>query len=175
MSRGLLQLDVGCGRNKRPGFVGVDRHLFAGVDVVHDLNRFPWPFADNSAGEIVLDNVLEHLPDTVGTMNELHRIAAPGSRVQIEYPYWRSLGAYGDPTHVRHFNEFMIDYFLEPGSSERPENKFAFYTTKYWRLISRDLISYPVLEWLPQVVLRNVSRQLFDIVHGVRIVITPDK
>ncbi len=175
MTTKLIKLDIGCGRSKRAGFVGMDRQGVPGVDIVHDLNELPWPVEDNAAEEVVLANVLEHLPDTVGTLNELHRIAARGSRVEIEYPYWRSFGTYGDPTHVRYFNEFMIDYFMVPGTSRRKENGYAFYTDRYWHLLSRELITYPMLRWVPQAVLRNVSRHMFDVIHGVRIVISPAK
>ena len=170
-----LRIDVGCGKKKRPGFVGIDCHPLPSVDIVHDLTQFPWPLEDNCAEEIVLDNVIENLPDTVATFDELHRIAMPGCRVTIEYPYWRSLGAYGDPTHVHYFNEFLIDYFMPPGTTSRSENQYAFYTTKYWTLLSRRLITYPGLGWLPHWALRNTSRHLFDLIHAVRLVVTPEK
>lgn len=166
---------MGCGKSKRPGFIGVDCHPLPGVDIVHDLNRFPWPLDNDCAEEIVLDNVIEHLPDTVAVLDELHRIAREGCRVEIIYPYWRSFGAYGDPTHVHYFNEFMIHYFMRPGSTKRKENQYAFYTTKYWHLMSSNFVTYPGLGWLPQWILRNTSRHLFDVIHGVRILITPEK
>jgi len=170
-----LKLDLGCGKSKRAGFVGVDCHPLPGVNIVHNLAQLPWPLATNCAEQIILDNVIEHLPDTVAVFNELHRIAAPGCRVEISYPYWRSFGAYGDPTHLHYFNEFMIDYFLRPGTTGRIENNFAFYTTKYWQLESRELITYPSLRRLPQWLLRNTSRHFLDVIHGVKIIIIPEK
>lgn len=175
MAPAPLKIDIGCGKKKRPGFLGLDSNPLSGVDIVHDLTRFPWPLEDNCAEELVMDNVIEHLPDTVATFNELHRIARPGSRVEIIYPYWRSFGAYGDPTHVRYFNEYLIDYFLPPGTTPRLENQYAFYTDRYWKLMSRKLITHPGLGWLPNGILSFVSRHFIDIVSSVRIVISPDK
>lgn len=170
-----MKLDVGCGQRKRAGFFGIDCCDLPGVDIVHDLKEFPWPVESNSVEEMVLDDVIEHLPDTVATLNEMWRIARPGCLVKITYPYCRSLGAYSDPTHVRFFNEFMIDYFVRPGALRSRENKYAFYTDKYWLLHERKLITYPGLGWLPDRLLRFISRHFFDVVHGVMIVISPDK
>jgi SAM-dependent methyltransferase len=174
-NRRHMRLDVGCGQKKRPGFIGIDVVAGEGVDIVHDLTALPWPIEDNAAEEIVLDNVIEHLPDTVKTFDELHRIARPGCRVEMIYPYWRSFGAYSDPTHVHFFNEYMIEYFRRPGSSTRSENRYAFYTRRYWKLINRDLVTYPFLAWIPNRVLSFGSRHFVDIVHAVRLVIEPEK
>ena len=45
-------LDLGCGRNKVPGAIGLDLFPVPGVDVVHDLEAFPYPFENNSFDEI---------------------------------------------------------------------------------------------------------------------------
>lgn len=170
-----MKLDVGCGMKKRNGFIGIDTFRSGKADIIHDLTLFPWPIPNDTCTEIVLDNVLEHLPNTVGTFNELHRIAKAGCRVEIIYPYWRSFGCYADPTHVRYFNEYMIEYFLRPGTSTRSENKYAFYTNQYWKLVSRELTTYPILSFMPSTILSFLSRHFIDIVHSVRIVVTPEK
>jgi len=171
-----MKLDVGCGNKKRRGFVGLDRCRLPNVDVVHDLTMFPWPFEDDSAEEIYVDNVIEHLPDTVATMNELHRIAGRGCRVTMIYPYFRSTGAFGDPTHVRFFNEHMIQYFLRPGTTSRRENRFAFYTDRYWKLTNLRVGTYPFLRWIPSGILLMAARQMFcDVIHSITIEIEPDK
>ena len=38
-----IQLDIGCGANKQPGFVGIDIRPLDGVDIIHDLEVQPWP------------------------------------------------------------------------------------------------------------------------------------
>lgn len=81
------------------------------VDVVHDLRKFPWPFKDQSIGEVYMKDVMEHLPDTIKTMEELHRICKPGAKLYIAVPYWNCFEAITDPTHVRSFNEFTFEFF----------------------------------------------------------------
>ena len=72
-------LDIGCGNKKRPGSIGLDINPSTSADVVHDLNVFPYPFADSSFDEIHADNVIEHLDDVIAVMEEIHRLARPGA------------------------------------------------------------------------------------------------
>jgi hypothetical protein len=51
-------LDLGCGKKKRYGTIGVDWSDRYNADIIHDLNKFPYPFKKNSIDHI--DNCLEH-------------------------------------------------------------------------------------------------------------------
>jgi predicted SAM-dependent methyltransferase len=104
----LTILDLGCGKKKRPGSIGVDYSDRHNADVIHDLNIFPYPFESNSIDQIYLDNVLEHLDKPMKVMEEVHRICKPGAFVKIIVPYFRSVWAFIDPTH-QHF--FTVDSF----------------------------------------------------------------
>ena len=57
-----IRLDIGCGGNKQPGFVGMDVRPLPGVDIVHDVTKFPWPLPDNSVIVAVTSHLLEHIP-----------------------------------------------------------------------------------------------------------------
>ncbi len=122
----LIKLDIGCGTQKREGFVGLDRRTFPGVDVVHDITKHPWPFADSSVEEIWCSHVLEHLdhnahnPERVRFMNEVYRILVPGGKATIVVPPWSSNRAYGDFTHA-----------------DKPVSEFFwFYLNKEWRRVN---------------------------------------
>ena len=65
-------LELGCGRNKHPDAVGIDRIRLPGVDVVHDLNRFPYPFPENTFSTVYATHVIEHLDSIIAVMEELH-------------------------------------------------------------------------------------------------------
>lgn len=99
------KLNLGCGNDRRPGHWNVDKYPAAKPDEVVDLERLPWPFADDSADEIVLHHVLEHLgqgSDTfLGILKELYRVCAPGGTVRITVPHPRHQDFLQDPTHVR--------------------------------------------------------------------------
>lgn len=81
------------------------------ADVVCDLReRWPWP--DSSVDEIAAFDVIEHLPDRIRTMNEMHRVLKPGARAVIEVPNAaKGAGQWQDPTHVSQWCMNSWQYF----------------------------------------------------------------
>jgi len=96
-----MKLNLGSGKSKVEGFTNVDSIAFEGVDVVHDLTVYPWPFEDGSVEEVLCSHFLEHLAarERVRFVNELHRVMVKGAKAQIIAPHWCSCRAYGDMTH----------------------------------------------------------------------------
>lgn len=96
-----MKLDIGCGKNKREGFHGVDQYAMEGVDTVLKIGADRWPWEDGSVEEAHCSHFLEHLTqqERVHFFNELHRVMAPGAKCTIITPHWASNRAYGDPTH----------------------------------------------------------------------------
>ena len=96
-----LKLDLGCGKAKQAGYVGVDILPFDGVDVACNLGVDVWPWANDSVSEIFSSHFLEHLDarERVHFWNELYRVLKKGCGGKIVTPYWASARAYGDPTH----------------------------------------------------------------------------
>lgn len=128
------KLNLGCGTDLREGWVNQDWIALPGVDVVHDLTILPWPFQDDEFDELVMINVLEHLPETVRTMEELHRILKQGGRARIRVPYWNAPDAISDPTHRKSFNEQSFDFFI-PGT--RHHDVRPYYSAAKFRLARR--------------------------------------
>lgn len=97
----IIKIDIGCGPNKKEGFVGLDRIKFGNVDHVLELGKDRWPFEDGSVEEAHSSHFFEHLTATerVHAFNELHRVLRQGGKAQIIVPHWASNRAYGDPTH----------------------------------------------------------------------------
>ena len=56
-----MRFNLGCGFNKRDGFINVDRFADCAPDEIVDLEKIPWPWPDDSAEEIQMIHVLEHL------------------------------------------------------------------------------------------------------------------
>ena len=115
-------LDVGCGWNKVPGAIGIDANPRAHADVVHDLGVVPYPFPDNEFDEIVCRHVIEHVPDVMALVGELHRIAKPGARLTIVTPHYTNPDWATDPTHRNQFNSYSFNCFIED------RQLFPFYT-----------------------------------------------
>jgi SAM-dependent methyltransferase len=106
-------LDLGCGWAKQTDALGVDRVPLETVDLVANLEKFPLPFKDNIFEEIYLNDVIEHIPDTIKLMEELYRIAIPGAKIYIRVINWNSEYNAMDPTHVRLFHENTFNFFGE--------------------------------------------------------------
>jgi predicted SAM-dependent methyltransferase len=124
-------LDIGCGQSKAPGAVGIDILPAPGVDIVHDLNKLPWPVDANRFETVICSHVLEHINDLVGVMNEIHRISKNGCRVKIITPHFSSLNSWEDPTHTRHFARRSFSFFDS-------ESKHC-YTSQRMKTISAEI------------------------------------
>lgn len=57
-----IRLDIGCGGNKQEGFVGLDIRPLPGVDIVHNVTKFPWPLPDECVTLAVASHLVEHIP-----------------------------------------------------------------------------------------------------------------
>ena len=100
-----MKLNLGSGSKILKGYVNVDKFQYYNPDVVHDLEKFPYPFEDNSVDEILLSHVLEHIgqnPDVFNNIvKELYRICKNNSIIDIRVPHPRHDDFISDPTHVR--------------------------------------------------------------------------
>jgi SAM-dependent methyltransferase len=115
-------LDVGCGQNKFPGAIGMDSNPRSHADVIHDLGEIPYPFAENQFDEIICRHVIEHVPDVMAFVSELHRVTKPGGRISIVTPHCTNPDWATDPTHRNHFNSYSFTCF------EPARTPFPFYT-----------------------------------------------
>jgi SAM-dependent methyltransferase len=106
-------LDVGCGINKLPGSIGIDRNARTCADVLCDLDRFPYPFRDKSFDRLQAVHVIEHVSDVVRTMEEFHRLVRPGGTIFLVTPHYTDFSSFCDPTHRWHLNSFSFRYFGE--------------------------------------------------------------
>ena len=111
----LLKLDLGCGKNKREGFHGVDSRAFDKVDTVADLTK-RWPWGDASVEEVHCSHMIEHLSasERIHFVNELYRVLIVGGKATIIVPHWASNRAYGDLTHQWPPVSEMWFYYLDP-------------------------------------------------------------
>ena len=108
----IKKLDLACGNNKYDGFTGVDIvKEGTQADIIHDLNKYPWPFEDNSVDEIMCSHYIEHTENLIKFMEEIYRILKVNSNLHIAAPYYSSIRCWQDPTHVRAISEKTFSYF----------------------------------------------------------------
>jgi ubiquinone/menaquinone biosynthesis C-methylase UbiE len=123
-----IHLDVGCGFNKNPGFIGMDKRKVDGVDIVHDAENLPWPIKDESCSVIAMSHLIEHIKPwlQIDVINECWRVLEFGGVLAIATPYATSFGYSQDPTHCSPWNEATPTYFF-PG-----EPLYEVYRPKPW-------------------------------------------
>jgi len=104
----LLRVDL-CGAFDAPaGYEVLDR----AVPPHPDLDK-RWPLREGSVGILRAHDAVEHLRDPVHTMNEAHRVLAPGGFFMIRVPSTNGLGAFCDPTHVSFWNKLSFRYYAD--------------------------------------------------------------
>lgn len=131
MPRPGILLDVGCGKNRKAGWVGLDRKPQPSVDIVHDIEELPWPLEDNTCAVILMSHLWEHIKPwlSIPVMDEMWRLLEPEGQLQITCPYGYSPGYLQDPTHCNPATELTWQYF-DPAYELYKE-----YEPKPWRII----------------------------------------
>ena len=125
----VMKLNLGCGNDKRSGFVNVDKELSSEPDIVLNLEQLPWPWETSSVDEILLKHTLEHLgrdPETyLSIIKELWRISKNGASITITVPHPRHDHFINDPTHVRPVTPEGLMLFSKSKNREWVEKGFA--------------------------------------------------
>jgi len=127
---GGIRLDIGCGNDKQKGFVGLDKRPLPEVEIVHDLEIFPYPLPDECCLIIVGSHIIEHIKPwlTIDLFDELWRIMQPGGELLLATPYAGSRPFWQDPTHCNGFSETTFQYF----DSKSP--LYGIYKPKPWNI-----------------------------------------
>jgi SAM-dependent methyltransferase len=135
-------LDVGCGINKFPGAIGIDRLAATRADVLCELDHFPYPFRDASFDQVRAIHVIEHVSDVIRSMEEFHRLLRPGGRLLLSTPHYTDFSSFCDPTHRWHLNSFSFRYFGPDDAG------FGYYSRCKFREISVRLKLLAFWRWL---------------------------
>lgn len=114
----MKRLNVGCGTDIKKGWINLDVAKLKGVDVVHDVEKIPWPFKKEEFDEIVCQDLLEHV-ELVPVLKETHRILKKGGRLKIRVPHFTSTHNFEDPTHKRMFASRTFVFFVRKGKMQR--------------------------------------------------------
>ena len=132
-----VKLDVGCGANKQAGFIGIDRERLPGVDIVHDIQRFPWPVPANCATMILLSHLWEHVEPKYRhrLMDECWRICRHDGQLLISAPYATSFLAFAHPEHYGCPNEATFQFY-DPDYALYHSGGYG--KLRPWRIVRND-------------------------------------
>lgn len=125
------RINLGSGKDYKPGWLNIDILERAEPDLVLDLGRpvqLPLELSSCRRGRVRLEpgsielvyanNVLEHVPDLTQLMGNVLAMLKDGGQFVIEVPYEHAPTAWQDPTHLRALNE----------------NSWLYYTDWFWYL-----------------------------------------
>jgi predicted SAM-dependent methyltransferase len=136
-----MRLDIGCGAKKEEDWIGIDSRDINGVDIVHDLETFPWPIEDETCQEVKAFHILEHLEkrkffslDSPCVMSEIWRILKPSGILEIAFPPAETEAYHSDPTHVNPLSPLQfrhMDPTLDQYENYRPPFRFRIHDMTY--------------------------------------------
>ncbi len=105
-----IKLNIGAGRTYIPGFKNID--ISGKADVTLDLGKDKLPFEDNSIDLVFSYHTLEHIPDYLFALSEIHRVLRHGGHFLVGLPYVTLSEVHlVNPYHFHNFNEFSFDFF----------------------------------------------------------------
>jgi predicted SAM-dependent methyltransferase len=133
-------LDIGCGINKYKGkedevVIGIDRADTPAVDIVHDMEDFPYPFENQKFDKIVMHHTLEHVSrenmTNIKIIEEIYRLLKPNGILVVDVPIggWFSY----DPTHRNYVCYWYWLYF-------KPNFPLNYYSTARFEMIDYNVM-----------------------------------
>jgi SAM-dependent methyltransferase len=137
-----LRIDLGSGPRPRDGFYALDHLELAGIDIVADLNRPLELLPDNCAEHVFSSHALEHVENLLPLLGEIHRITRPGGLVEFVVPHFSNPYYYSDPTHVRFFGLYTMNYFVDTDKQPEAWRVPVFYSATRFEMESVKLSFY---------------------------------
>ncbi len=160
MAQVKIKLNVGCGDDYKKGFINLDFNKEVKADIYHNLEK-RFPFTDNEFDYILLDNVLEHIPNLFKIIDELFRISKPDAIIDIYVPHFSGIYASKHPAHFHQFGIGTFDIYKPEGIFNKER-----YGKARFKILKQELIYFhhkaaeiPFLPKLPINFLFNFSRK----------------
>ncbi|MCF7954338.1 MAG: class I SAM-dependent methyltransferase [Phycisphaerae bacterium] len=125
LSKESVEVEIGCGRKKKAGRLGIDISDLPGVDIVADIEKGLSFLPDNSVDAVHSRSVLEHIDNFEGLMREIVRVLKPSGKAFIYVPHFSSPYFYSDYTHRRPFGLYTFYYFVD--TENQPSRKVPDY------------------------------------------------
>ena len=121
------KLNIGAGQTHIPGFINID--ISAKADITLDLGKDKLPLENNSVDLIFSYHTLEHIPDYLFALSEIHRVLKHGGCFLLGVPYVTLTEFHlVNPYHLHNFSEYSFDFFDERSmkGSAAEENQILF-------------------------------------------------
>ena len=128
MEENKLKIDIGCGKNKKEGYIGIDIDPESNADVF--ASALNLPFDDNSVDEVHSRHMVEHLnPDEAEKFfNEIYRVLKIGGEADLKIDCDWSKGRLlkKDLAHKHRYSSKEIKNFVKKFSKSNVKKTFYF-------------------------------------------------
>jgi predicted SAM-dependent methyltransferase len=150
------QLNLGCGTDRKEGWVNLDYNPDYHPDVVHDFDVLPYPFENEQFERIYCSHVLEHVKDLFGTLDELLRILKKDGVIHVPVPHFSNGNGFNDLTHRRFFGWYtfrqMVDgYYNRSFAFRIAKQRFNFLAERH-----------VAVNWMVSWVFNILPKQLYE-------------
>jgi len=106
-------IELGCGRKKKEGRIGIDILDLPDVDIVADVeNGLPF-LPDQSVDRIYRRSIIEHIQNVENLIREIVRVLKNAGTAHIFVPHFSNPYYYSDYTHKRFFGLYTFYYFVD--------------------------------------------------------------
>ena len=124
-----IKIDIGCGKNKKEGFIGIDIDKNTNPDIV--ASALELPFEDNSIDEVYSSHLVEHFnpQEAQKFFNEVYRVLKKDcpAGIKIDRDWSKRKLMAKDSTHKYRYKEKEILKMVEKFSEKKVKDKIYFF------------------------------------------------
>lgn len=138
----MKKIELGCGKTKHEGYIGLDAYRFEGVDIVWNASE-KLPFEDSEVDYIYSQDFLEHIkPESkVPLINEIWRVLKNGGQMEHYVPNAGSRNDFGSPSHLSHWNLQQFDHFNIDSYRYNVDHEYEGFIGKF-RMIKAEEVNW---------------------------------
>ena len=125
----FIKLDIGCGKHKASGFIGVDIEKDSDADIV--ASALDLPFNTNSVDEIHSSHLVEHFDtnELIKFFSEINRVLKKGSSafLKVDTDWTKRILLRKDLTHKHRYSVKELKKILQPFNFNQSKVKRKIY------------------------------------------------
>ncbi|MHB0865976.1 MAG: class I SAM-dependent methyltransferase [Minisyncoccota bacterium] len=128
MSEEIIRTDIGCGKNKKSGFTGVDINPDSDADII--ASALDLPLEEGSVDEVCSQHLVEHFTpeEAQQFFDEIYRVLKKGGKasLKVDRDWSKRVLLKKDPTHKYRFTEQEIKDLVAKFSEKEVKNEIYF-------------------------------------------------